>query len=163
MESALLARKGYAILYWSALVLLTIVMVAVGFRITATTNLEVNPYDQNAYIFLARQMEGAWYPWYTDGTRNPLFPWMAAQLLDANHPDFFLAGNVIYIDHGEGIVTAYFHLSKTLVAKGDIVERGQEIGLVGSSGRVTGPHLHWSARYGAVTVNPLDLITITRP
>jgi murein DD-endopeptidase MepM/ murein hydrolase activator NlpD len=69
----------------------------------------------------------------------------------------------VYIDHGEGMVTAYFHLSKTLVAKGDTVSRGQEIGLVGSTGRVTGPHLHWSARYGTVTVNPLDLITMARP
>lgn len=71
--------------------------------------------------------------------------------------DFFLAGNVVYIDHGGGLVTAYFHMSKALVAAGDTVERGQEIGLVGSTGRVTGPHLHWSARYGTVTVNPLDL------
>ena len=77
--------------------------------------------------------------------------------------DFFLAGNVVYIDHGGGVVTAYFHMSKALVAAGDTVERGQEIGLVGSTGRVTGPHLHWSARYGTVTVNPLDLISIGRP
>ncbi len=74
--------------------------------------------------------------------------------------NFFLAGNVAYVDHGGGIVTAYFHMSKTLVVAGDTVERGQEIGLVGSTGRVTGPHLHWSARYGALTVNPLDLISI---
>jgi murein DD-endopeptidase MepM/ murein hydrolase activator NlpD len=74
--------------------------------------------------------------------------------------NFFLAGNVIYIDHGRGIVTAYFHMSKTLVAAGDTVERGQKIGLVGSTGRVTGPHLHWSARYGAITVNPLDLFSL---
>ena len=74
--------------------------------------------------------------------------------------DFFLAGNVVYIDHGAGVVTAYFHMSKTLVAAGDTVERGQEIGLVGSTGRVTGPHLHWSARYGTVTVNPLDLTLV---
>lgn len=77
--------------------------------------------------------------------------------------DFFLAGNVVYIDHGGGVVTAYFHLSKALVAAGDTVRRGQEIGLVGATGRVTGPHLHWSARYGAVTVNPLDLISVSRP
>ena len=77
--------------------------------------------------------------------------------------DFFLAGNVVYIDHGGGLVTAYFHLSKALVAAGDTVQRGQEIGLVGATGRVTGPHLHWSARYGTVTVNPLDLIPIGRP
>lgn len=74
--------------------------------------------------------------------------------------NFFLAGNVVYIDHGEGIVTGYFHMSKVLVAQGDTVARGQEIGLVGATGRVTGPHLHWSARYGALTVNPLDLLTI---
>jgi murein DD-endopeptidase MepM/ murein hydrolase activator NlpD len=75
--------------------------------------------------------------------------------------NFFLAGNVVYIDHGDGVVTGYFHLSKTLVAKGDTVERGQEIGLVGATGRVTGPHLHWSARFGATTVNPLNLISVT--
>jgi murein DD-endopeptidase MepM/ murein hydrolase activator NlpD len=77
--------------------------------------------------------------------------------------DFFLAGNVVYVDHGGGVVTAYFHLSRTLVAAGDTVRRGQEIGLVGDTGRVTGPHLHWSARYGTVTVNPLDLISVGVP
>lgn len=74
--------------------------------------------------------------------------------------NFFLAGNVVYIDHGAGVVTAYFHLSKTLVAAGDTVKRGQVIGLVGNTGRVTGPHLHWAARYGAITVNPLDLLAL---
>ena len=74
--------------------------------------------------------------------------------------NFFLAGNVVYVDHGAGVVTGYFHLSRTLVAEGDTVARGQQIGLVGATGRVTGPHLHWSARYGALTVNPLDLITL---
>jgi murein DD-endopeptidase MepM/ murein hydrolase activator NlpD len=74
--------------------------------------------------------------------------------------NFFLAGNVVYIDHGAGVVTGYFHLSRALVAEGDTVTRGQEIGLVGATGRVTGPHLHWSARYGALTVNPLDLLAL---
>jgi murein DD-endopeptidase MepM/ murein hydrolase activator NlpD len=76
--------------------------------------------------------------------------------------NFFLAGNVVYIDHGGGVATAYFHLSKTLVSVGDTVTRGQVIGLVGATGRVTGPHLHWAARYGATTVNPLDLVTLNR-
>jgi murein DD-endopeptidase MepM/ murein hydrolase activator NlpD len=74
--------------------------------------------------------------------------------------NFFLAGNVVYIDHGGGIVTAYFHMSKPLVSAGDTVARGQIIGRVGATGRVTGPHLHWAARYGAITVNPLDLLTL---
>jgi hypothetical protein len=74
--------------------------------------------------------------------------------------NFFLAGNVVYIDHGGGVVTGYFHLSRTDVSEGETVERGQQIGLVGATGRVTGPHLHWTARYGALTVNPLDLVAI---
>jgi murein DD-endopeptidase MepM/ murein hydrolase activator NlpD len=74
--------------------------------------------------------------------------------------NFFLAGNVVYVNHGGGVVTAYFHLSKTLVSEGDTVSRGQLIGLVGNTGRVTGPHLHWAARYGEITVNPLDLLKL---
>lgn len=73
---------------------------------------------------------------------------------------FFLGGRVVYIDHGAGVVTGYLHLSKVLVAVGDTVTRGQQIGLVGATGRVTGPHLHWNARYGALTVNPLDLVAL---
>ena len=74
---------------------------------------------------------------------------------------FFLAGNVVYVNHGGGVVTGYFHLTKALVAAGDTVERGQEIGLVGATGRVTGPHLHWSARYGEHTFDPMGLIDLT--
>ena len=73
---------------------------------------------------------------------------------------FFLGGRVVYLDHGGGVTTGYLHLSKALVAPGDTVRRGQTIGLVGATGRVTGPHLHWTARYGALTVNPLDLLKL---
>lgn len=73
---------------------------------------------------------------------------------------FFLAGTLVYVDHGGGVVTGYFHLSKPLVKVGETVDRGQRIGLVGATGRVTGPHLHWAARYGALTVNPLDLVDL---
>lgn len=75
---------------------------------------------------------------------------------------FFLGGRVVYLDHGAGIVTGYLHLSRPLVAVGDTVVRGQTIGLVGATGRVTGPHLHWSARYGTLPVNPLDLLALDR-
>jgi murein DD-endopeptidase MepM/ murein hydrolase activator NlpD len=77
--------------------------------------------------------------------------------------EFFLAGNVVYLDHGSGLVTGYFHMSETQVAQGDTVERGQQIGLVGSTGRVTGPHLHWSARFGALTVDPAGLLALRAP
>jgi murein DD-endopeptidase MepM/ murein hydrolase activator NlpD len=73
---------------------------------------------------------------------------------------FFLGGRVVYLDHGGGLTTGYLHLSRALVAVGDTVARGQTIGLVGATGRVTGPHLHWTARYGALTVNPLDLLAL---
>ena len=77
--------------------------------------------------------------------------------------NFFLAGNVVYVNHGSGVVTGYFHLTQALVAVGDTVERGQQIGIVGATGRVTGPHLHWSARYGEHTVDPMGLIELTAP
>ena len=76
--------------------------------------------------------------------------------------DFYLAGRAIYIDHGGGLVTAYFHLSKAEVRQGQVVSRGQRIGLVGRSGRVTGPHLHWVARYGTISVDPLSLLALER-
>lgn len=75
---------------------------------------------------------------------------------------FHLAGRVIYIDHGAGLVTAYFHLSRHDVAVGDTVEAGQQIGLVGATGRVTGPHLHWVVRYGAISVDPLSLLALPK-
>jgi len=76
---------------------------------------------------------------------------------------FFLAGNVVYINHGNGLVTGYFHMSQPEVAIGDTVEKGQEIGRVGATGRVTGPHLHWSARFGALTIDPADLLSLGPP
>ena len=76
--------------------------------------------------------------------------------------DFYLAGKALYIDHGQGLVTAYFHLSRTDVMEGDTVASGQRIGAVGQSGRVTGPHLHWVARLGTVAVDPMSLLQLDR-
>lgn len=74
--------------------------------------------------------------------------------------DFYLAGHVVYIDHGAGLMTGYFHLSRIDVRKGQRVTAGQLIGAVGKSGRVTGPHLHWVARYGAISVDAMSLLTL---
>jgi hypothetical protein len=76
--------------------------------------------------------------------------------------DFYLAGRAVYIDHGGGVVTAYFHLSRAYVSEGDTVVAGQRIGAVGRSGRVTGPHLHWVARYGAISVDPMSLLQLEK-
>ncbi len=72
--------------------------------------------------------------------------------------NFYLAGRAVYLDHGGGLVTGYFHLSRITVREGDTVNTGQVIGAVGRTGRVTGPHLHWIARYGRVTVDPMSLV-----
>ncbi len=74
--------------------------------------------------------------------------------------DFYYAGNVVYLQHGGGLVTIYMHMNEVLVSEGDIVERGQVIGRVGATGRVTGPHLHWVGRYGRISVDPLTLFQL---
>ena len=74
--------------------------------------------------------------------------------------DFYLAGKAVYIDHGAGLVTGYFHLSRADVVAGDTVGAGQRIGAVGRSGRVTGPHLHWIMRYGTISVDAMSLVQL---
>jgi len=77
--------------------------------------------------------------------------------------DLYYSGTTILVDHGAGLVTGYFHLSRVLAVPGDTVDVGQVIGRVGSSGRVTRPHLHWFAAYGRITVDPLDLVRPNGP
>jgi murein DD-endopeptidase MepM/ murein hydrolase activator NlpD len=73
---------------------------------------------------------------------------------------FFYGGISVYVHHGEGLMTVYHHMSRALVAAGDTVERGQIIGRVGATGRVTGPHLHWGAQYGLISFDPDDLLNL---
>lgn len=74
---------------------------------------------------------------------------------------FYLCGNSVVIDHGQGLYTMYFHLHEVKVRKGDIVRKGEVIGFIGSTGRVTGPHLHWGVRLNKARINPLALIRIS--
>ena len=68
--------------------------------------------------------------------------------------DFFYGGKYALLDHGMGLLTSYSHMSEILVEEGMVINKGQEIGLVGSTGRVTGPHLHWTVYLNKERVNP---------
>jgi len=75
--------------------------------------------------------------------------------------DLFFEGRSIVLDHGQGIYSMYFHLSKELVDEGEKVRKGDTIGLVGSTGRASGPHLHWGIRLNGARVDPISLIQQT--
>jgi len=72
--------------------------------------------------------------------------------------ELFFSGNAVFLDHGLGVYSVYLHLSEILVEPGQLVERGQQIGLSGATGRVTGPHLHWGARVLDARVDPFSLL-----
>ena len=68
--------------------------------------------------------------------------------------DFFFSGNLIYLDHGQGMISLFAHLSEINVKLGQQVKKGEVIGKVGSTGRVTGPHLHWSLGLNEAWIDP---------
>jgi murein DD-endopeptidase MepM/ murein hydrolase activator NlpD len=74
----------------------------------------------------------------------------------------YYSGNTVILDHGHGMISYFAHLSKTHVKVGQVVYTGQVLGEVGATGRVTGPHLHWSVRLMRTRVDPLALIEILR-
>lgn len=75
--------------------------------------------------------------------------------------NLYYAGNTVIIDHGLGLFSLYCHLSKILTKEGDFVRKGDSIGHVGSTGRVTGPHLHWGVKLFNRSVNPLSLLHLS--
>jgi murein DD-endopeptidase MepM/ murein hydrolase activator NlpD len=72
----------------------------------------------------------------------------------------FFAGNALVLDHGQGVYTMFFHLSKVLVKKGRKVRKGDVIARVGATGRATGPHLHWGVRIQGARVDPMELLRL---
>jgi len=75
----------------------------------------------------------------------------------------FFEGNFVVIDHGQGLLSLYLHLSKFSVKEGDNVAKGQEIGMSGGTGRATGPHLHLAVRWQGVYLDPQTLLKLNLP
>ncbi|EAT11672.1 peptidase, M23/M37 family protein [Oceanobacter sp. RED65] len=72
--------------------------------------------------------------------------------------NFFFNGNVVYVDHGQGLISMFCHLDEILVEQGSILEKGEILGKVGATGRVTGPHLHWSVSLNNSRIDPMLLL-----
>jgi len=77
--------------------------------------------------------------------------------------NLYFEGNCVAIDHGQGLVTLYLHLSEFKVKEGDKVKRGELVGLSGGTGRATAPHLHFAVRWQGMYLNPATLLELTPP
>jgi murein DD-endopeptidase MepM/ murein hydrolase activator NlpD len=75
--------------------------------------------------------------------------------------DLFFSGKSVVLDHGQGIYSMYFHLSEILAREGEKISKGDVLGQVGSTGRSTGPHLHWGVRIHGSKVDPFSLLRVT--
>lgn len=104
------------------------------------------------------------FSWYHSGLDiatafgTPVLAADSGTVMVAGWPDNSGYGNRVVIDHGNGLQTWYGHLSKVLVSAGQTVSRGGQVGLEGSTGRSTGPHLHFEIRRGSSRLNPLDFL-----
>jgi len=94
------------------------------------------------------------------GTGTPVASTNRGRVVETG--DYFFNGNTVVVDHGQGVYAVYLHLSRIDVEPGEIVEKGDIVGLVGATGRVTGPHLHWGFRIQNARVDPFSLTRLDR-
>ena len=87
----------------------------------------------------------------------------AAGVVTLAEPDLYLTGGTVLLDHGHGVSSNFLHFSRIDVRVGERVEKGQVLGLVGATGRATGPHMHWGMNWFGVRVDPQLLLPATRP
>lgn len=95
---------------------------------------------------------------FLSGTGTPIHAPAGGHIAAAR--DLFFTGNTVVIDHGLGVFSMLAHLSRIDVREGDTVDTGMIVGLVGATGRVTGPHLHWALRIGEARVDPLSALAL---
>lgn len=86
------------------------------------------------------------------GTGAPVHAPAPGTVLDTG--EYFFNGNTVFLDHGQGLISAYMHLSRVDVSVGQTLKAGDTLGAVGSTGRVTGPHLHWAVFLNGTAVDP---------
>ena len=98
---------------------------------------------------------------YGAGTGTPIRAINSGKVILAR--DLYFEGNCVVIDHGQGLLSLYFHLSQFKIKEGDSITKGQLIALSGGTGRVTGPHLHLAVRWQGSYVNPATLLGIKLP
>lgn len=87
---------------------------------------------------------------------TPIKATASGTVIDAG--DFFFSGNMIYLDHGQGIISLYAHLNNIVVKPGDTVKQGDVIGHLGQTGRVTGPHLHFAIISNQTLIDPVFML-----
>lgn len=76
-----------------------------------------------------------------------------------NIGNYYFNGNTVLLDHGQGLLSGYFHMQKITVKSGQLIQRGDQLGTVGATGRVTGPHLHWNVYLNRTKVDPALFIS----
>jgi len=86
------------------------------------------------------------------GAGTPVLAPLAGRVIDTG--DYFFNGGTVWLDHGGGLLTMYCHLSRVDVKVGDVLKTGEQLAAVGATGRVTGPHLHWSVMLNRAMVDP---------
>ncbi len=91
------------------------------------------------------------------GTGTPVLAPLPGKVIDTG--DYFFNGGTVWLDHGGGLLTMYCHLSRVDVKVGDVLQTGDKLAAVGATGRVTGPHLHWSVMLNRAMVDPALFIS----
>jgi murein DD-endopeptidase MepM/ murein hydrolase activator NlpD len=128
---------------------------------TAPAHAEISDVYGSQRIFNGKAQRPHWGLDFRVPTGTPVAAMNEGTVLLARF--LYYEGNCVVIDHGQGLLTLYFHLSELKVKEGDLVKRGQELGLSGGTGRATGPHLHVAVRWQGDYLDPARLMQMSLP